>query len=310
MEAYQNRKESQTLEELALLEGDDHAIGMEGLIIRERILGSDNLANPLKINYRASVLAASEEYQLCCGLWQRAFDKRVKSAVAITLKDLDGLQYFATLFGVLVQNGIPLKPDFIERVFEALAAASENSREEHENEEQEKKTLYCALYLLMIYIKVKRQNANMTDFLQRFLRLNLRTNDGNTLLHLVAWHETPIFSYGDEEIEDIMQSVCKFPCIETIKLILHAGCDVNAVNTEGNTPLHLAVTFKPADPEEVVILSEMLLLLLDIGADPKLVNKNGQTPLDSCETDEARRILSEKRGLSAMNVDVGDVREV
>ena len=44
VEAYQNRKESQTLEELALLEGDDHAIGMEGLIIRERILGPDNLA--------------------------------------------------------------------------------------------------------------------------------------------------------------------------------------------------------------------------------------------------------------------------
>ena len=59
-----------------------------------------------------------------------------------------------------------------------------------------------------------------------------------------------------------------------------------------------------------MILSKMLLLLLDIGADPKLVNKNGQTPLDSCQTDEARRILSEKRGLGAMNVDVGDVREL
>ena len=104
--------------------------------------------------------------------------------------------------------------------------------------------------------------------------------------------------------------MCKFPCVETMKFILHAGCDVNAVNTEGNTPLHLAVTFKPADPEEVVILSEMLLLLLDIGADPKLVNKNGQTPLHICETNEARRILSEKRGLRAMNVDVGDVKEV
>ena len=150
----------------------------------------------------------------------------------------------------------------------------------------------------------------MTDFLQRFLRLNPRTNDGNTLLHLAAWHETSFFLRADQIVEDMMKSVCKLPCAETMKLILHAGCDVNAVNTEGNTPLHLAVTFKPADPEEVVILSEMLLLLLDIGADPKLVNKNGQTPLDSCETDEARRILSEKRGLSAMNVDVGDVREV
>ena len=59
-----------------------------------------------------------------------------------------------------------------------------------------------------------------------------------------------------------------------------------------------------------MILSKMLLLLLEMGADPKLVNKNGQTPLHSCETDEARRILSEKSGLSAMNDDVGDVREV
>ena len=95
-----------------------------------------------------------------------------------------------------------------------------------------------------------------------------------------------------------------------MKLILHAGCDVNAVNTEGNTPLHLAVKYKPAEPEDVEILREMLLLLLDIGADPKLENKNGQTPLDSCETDEARMILSEKRELSAMNVDVGEVSNI
>ena len=95
----------------------------------------------------------------------------------------------------------------------------------------------------------------MIDFLQRFLRLNPCTNDGNTLLHLVVWHETPV------EEDNYVRSVCKLPCVETMKLILHAGCDVNVDNTEGNTPLHLAVKFKPADPEEVVILSEMLLLL-------------------------------------------------
>ena len=146
----------------------------------------------------------------------------------------------------------------------------------------------------MIYTKVKVQNANMTDFLQRLLRLNLSCSDGNTLLHLAAWHETPIK-------EDNVRGVCKLPCVETMKLILHAGCDVNAVNTEGNTPLHLAVKFKP-ELEEVEILREMLLLLLDIGADPKLENENGQTPLDSCESDEARRNLSEKGRLSAMKV--------
>ena len=40
--AYQNPKESQTLGELAQIEGEENAIIMESLIIRERILGINN----------------------------------------------------------------------------------------------------------------------------------------------------------------------------------------------------------------------------------------------------------------------------
>ena len=325
VEAYQNRKESQTLEELALLEGDGHALGMEGLVIRERILGSDNPVLRFPIRYRGAVLADSGQYELCIGLWQRAMEKAFNCDVPIKEVTSD-IESFADLFGEMVNKNKLLRPHFIEDAFEILVTASEKLTENspegdlgHGNEEQ-KNTLYYALYHLMIYTKVKAQhpskvnrflqkfvfldprteNASMIDFLQRFLRLNPRTNDGNTLLHLAAWHETPIK-------EDNVRKVCKLPCVETMKLILHAGGDVNAVNTEGNTPLHLAVTFRPNGPEEVVILSEMLLLLLDIGADPKLENKNGQTPLDSCQTDEARMILSEKGRLSAKNVDVRDV---
>ena len=313
VEAYENRKECQTLEELALLEGDDHAIGMEGLIIRERILGPDNPVLREPIRYRAAVLADSKQYELCICLWQRASEKALNCDVPITEVTND-LEYHIAIFGEMVQKSKLLRPNVIEDVFEILVAASEiqaeqlksgKSQQGHENEGEDK-TVYYALYLLNIYTKVKVQNANMIDFLQRFLRLNPRTSDGNTLLHLAAWHETSIFSYH----KDIVRSVCKFPCVETMKLILHAGGDVNAVNTEGNTPLHLAVKFKPAEPEEVEILREMLLSLVDIGADPKLANKNGQTPLDSCETDEARMILSEKRGLSAMNVDVGEASNI
>ena len=301
VEAYQNRKESQTLEELALLEGDDHAIGMEGLIIRERILGSDNPAILYEIRCRGDVLADSEEYELCFGLWKRAMEKATNNDVSV----IGDLGSYTSAFGKMVEKGILLRPNFIEDAFEILVGVSEKRTEklqEGHGDEELKNTLYYALYLLMIYTKVKVQNANMTDFLQRFLRLNPCCGDGNTLLHLAAWHETPIK-------EDNVRRVCKLPCVETMKLILHAGCDVNAVNTEGNTPLHLAVTFKPADPEEAVILSEMLLLLLDIGADPKLANKNAQTPLDSCETGEARTILSEKRGLIVMDDDFRDVRK-
>ena len=302
VEAYQNRKESQTLEELALLEGDDHAIGVEGLIIKERILGPNDPELLYDIRYRGAVLADSGQYELCLGFWKRAMEKATNNNVSI----IGHLQFYTSALGEMVQKGILLRPYFIEDAFEILVAVSEKQTEklqEGHGDEELKDTLYYALYLLMIYTKLKVQNANMTDFLQRFLRLNLSCSDGNTLLHLAAWHETPIK-------EDNVRRVCKLPCVETMKLILHAGCDVNAVNTEGNTPLHLAVKYKPAEPEDVEILREMLLLLLDIGADPRLENKNGQTPLDSCETDEARMILSEKRGLGAMNVDVGDVSNI
>ena len=56
--------ESQTLEELVLLEGEDHAIHMEGLLIRERILGTENTEIRLSIEYSGAVLANSGNYEL------------------------------------------------------------------------------------------------------------------------------------------------------------------------------------------------------------------------------------------------------
>ncbi|PFX22494.1 Protein fem-1-like B [Stylophora pistillata] len=171
VEAYENRAESQTLEELSLLSVDDHAIHMEGLIIRERILAADYTVLLYAVRYRGNELAAAEQYELCIGLWTR-------------------------------------------------------------------------------------------------------------------------------EMEIGMN--CDAPETEGLEFL--TGCHVNAINTEGDTHLHLAVTFVPG-PEKVESLKEMLELLLEIGSDTKVVNKNGQTAIDCCKTDEARRILSARRGLGAKNVD-------
>ena len=313
VEAYQNRTESQTLEELSLLEGDDHAIQMEGLMIRERILGTDNTILRIPIRYRGAVLADSKKYELSVGLWTRAMEIAMNCNVPKT-KDLENL---TDLIAEMVQKGHSLNPQTIENIFEKLIDGkrklSEKLKpgeleEEHKNEAQET-LLFNALYLLVMYTKVQvsleMKNGNMIDLLQRFLCLEPRTRDGNTLLHLAVWHKTPV---PRDTIAD-WRGVCELPCVETMKLILHAGCDVNSVNTQGNTPLHLAVTFVPG-PEQVDILKEMLELLLDLGADTKLVNKNGQTVMDCCETDEARGILSAKGGLGTMNIEARKVRKV
>ena len=307
VEAYQNRTESQTLEELSLLEGDDHAIQMEGLMIRERILGTDNTILRIPIRYRGAVLADSKKYELSVGLWTRAMEIAMNCNVPKT-KDLENL---TDLIAEMVQNGHSMSPQTIENIFEKLIDGkrklSEKLKpgeleEEQKNEAQET-LLFNALYLLVMYTKVQvsseMKNGNMIDLLQRFLCLEPRTRDGNTLLHLAAWHKTPV----PRDTIVNWRGVCELPCVETMKLLLHAGCDVNSVNAQGNTPLHLAVTFAPG-PEQVEILKEMLELLLDLGADTKLIDKNGQTVIDCCETDEARGILSAKGGLGDSNIKV------
>ena len=104
--AYQNRKESQTLEELALLEDDDHAIGMEELIIRERILGPDNLATLPNILDRAFFLFESEKYELFIDLLLRGLEKTMNiNVVTITTAFLASLIF---IFGGMVQQSILL----------------------------------------------------------------------------------------------------------------------------------------------------------------------------------------------------------
>ena len=303
LEVYQNRKESQTLEELVLLQGDDHAIHMEGLIIRERILGTDNTELRFPIEYRGAVFADSGNYELCFGLWEHAMEIGQGCNVAVTSKLLD----MAGLFSVMLHKQTLLRSEWVERVFEKLIIECKRQKEKlisramkleelepelFSPEWEVNRLMHCALYLLMIYTKVPegKVTTGIFDLIQRFLRLNPRTRDGNTLLHLAAWYKNEI------TVPRNVRLVCKLPCIETMKLIMHAGCNVNAINTKGNSPLHLAVTFKPS-AKDLQLLRDVLETLFDGGIHEDLVNSEGKTAMDIAETGEARRILSVKRTL-------------
>ena len=311
LEAYQNRTESQTLEELALLEDDDHAIHMEGLIIRERILGTDNTQLRFPIKYRGAVFADSGNFDLCIGLWRHAMEisQHCNEPVTVDLKD------FSALFGEMVSRKHLLSPEFMEEIFEQLVLEYERLTEKLQSgklemkckeantiEEELEELVYYALYLLMLYAKVQepeiKKYTGRLEVIERFICLDPRTRNGDTLLHLAACSNTPIKDFH-------ILSACKLPCVATMDLLYLAGLDVNAVNTKGDTPLHVAVTFKPS-PREIDTLRDMLELLLETGADTTLENACGQTAVDYCATDEACRILAEKIGV---HVDVRAVRK-
>ena len=299
VEDYENRTESQTLEELSLLKDDNHAIHMEGLMIKERLLGIDSAALLKDIRSYGTVLADSEHYEPCIGLYKRSMEIAMNCDEPITYE----LQMLPWLFILTALEQRCSNGKHIKAVFKKLTEKLETGKlqEGKENEENEK-MLYCFLNLLLIYTKFEVLEDNedemeeIINYVQRILRLDIRNRDGNTLLHLAAF---------DAKSTGI---VCKPPCVKTTKLILHAGFDVNTVNFEGETPLHLAVTFTPGD-KQVETLKQILEILLDIGADTKLVNNKGQTPLECCESDVARRILSETRAVGAMDVVTRDVRK-
>ena len=313
LEVYQNRKESQTLEELAQLEGDYHAIHMEGLIIRERILGTDNTELRFPIRYRGAVFADSGNFDLCIGLWGHAMEIGQRCNQPIT----DDLKIFADFFCHMVQRNCLPKQKYIEDVFERAICEYERLTEkvqskklkgEHEAKllrEELENVVYRALYLLTIFAKVqdsrKKENSHVFDLIERFLRLNPRTLEGNTMLHLAVWSKTPTE-------EHYVRDVCKFPCVQTMKLIINAGGYVNAVNNKGNTPLHLAVAFKP-NTGGLQVLRDVLETLLDGGVHEDLVNTEGKTAMDIAETDEARRILSVKSRLELKCIAARAVRK-
>ena len=315
IEVYQSRKESQNLQELSLIEGNHHSIHMEGLIIRERILGTDNTKLIFPIRYRGAVFADSENFDPCIGLWRYAMEIGHRCNQPITY-DLKG---FADILCHMVhRNSLP-KQRYIEEVFETAICEYERLTEkvqskklkgEHQAKllkEELEDLVYCALYLLTIFAKIQdtksKQSFRVYDLIERFLHLNPRTHEGNTLLHLAVWSKTPI-----QKWYMYVRHVCKFPCVETMKLIINAGGDVNVVNNKGNTPLHLAVDFKP-NTGGLLVLREVLEGLFDGGVHDDLVNNVGKTAMDVAETDEARRILLVKSKLQLKCIAARAVRK-
>lgn len=78
----------------------------------------------------------------------------------------------------------------------------------------------------------------------------------------------------------------RFPCLDTVKLLLHCGAAVDSFDCDRNTPLHtLASTFqvyRPATSEMMTRVEEICKLFIDAGIHLDSVNVDGATAARNC----------------------------
>ena len=290
--AYGNRKESQTPEELAQIEGDTEAILMESLLIKERILGTNHseLLPSIRFVCRQGNLT---DPSLLIALYRRAVDIAQKS----NLSALDDFQEISHLLHKICSGSNHLKEKDLLELLRQIVIEYEkqhakrrrlNDNKQYCQELVREDLFDCSLELVLMISKSEfcdeRNASSLTMLLRKLFMKQIRNRSGNTLLHEF------IKRYTDDD-DDYLS-----PCLQAVNLLLNEGFNVNVVNDEGNTPLHIAVMLEPRD-DKLYLVTEILQLLFYGGAHHDFVNNDGKTPMDMAKTDEARMILSERRKL-------------
>uniref|UniRef100_T1JE69 Protein fem-1 homolog B n=1 Tax=Strigamia maritima TaxID=126957 RepID=T1JE69_STRMM len=312
VEAYENHTECRTVEELEAISANDNKLHMESLVIRERILGSHNPEVPHPVIFRGAVFADCCKFDRCIELWMHALRLRQNSRLSVA-KDL---LRFVQVFCQMIHVGVDLPFEFLSEVLErGVLELERNQIKLPTIYDSEKETLrdemdgniLTILYLLILVTKLvkkasKQEETHIYKLVYKLNSLYLATKDHEySLLHLIAHSDTVVDDFHTND-------VCNFPCAATAKLLIKCGADVNALDKDRNTPLHLIVTYqKPIT--DFLTLHSIIMALIEGGAHMDTVNYKGQTPFEAATTGVAEIILRTQSKLSLKCIAAKAVRK-
>ncbi|XP_038078715.1 protein fem-1 homolog B-like [Patiria miniata] len=292
--AYSNHRECVTLQELKDIKGEDFALQMQALIIRERILGQQNpdLLHP--IIFRGAVCADSMQFSHCISLWMHAMDVRHRLNRSIQ-KDL---LRFAQVFSQMLHIGddVPFQDIYHILAVAILEIESWQAKLKSTQDQSDRKSLQSVLeadilttlYVLMVMMnkqvnKTKNQEYQFKKLVYRLVSLNPRTANGCTPLHMAVNQLTLVDDFHTNNI-------CYFPSYKLVELLLECGADPNASDNFGDTPLHVVVQYnKPIS--DFTTLHSIIVLMASRGCHLDQTNNEGKTACDISTTNVAEIIL-------------------
>ena len=301
--AYESRVESETPEDLLALRDDPNALHMEGLVIRERILGQANPEVPHPVIFRGAVFADDARFERCIQLWMHSLRLRKGLEPGKANISLDLLR-FAQVFSEIVHVGLEVEFANLLEVTEAVrdeirrnphstpCSSGGHSCSEANDTERNMSTL---LYFLVIYSKMQKkvtpeQHFDLMRVLYDIVAMKPRSSGGASLLHMAVDSQTPVDEF-------YTSSIVHFPCAAATKLLIEAGADVGAMDAERNTPLHKIVSYQKI-VSDFLTLHAIITALVEAGAHIDVVNARGLTPMQCATTGVAEIILKSQARLT------------
>ena len=308
--AYDNHVECEAPEDLTALQHDEDGLHMEGLAIRERILGRENPDVPHPIFFRGAVFADMGRFDKCLALWKHALEIRQGLAGATVSKDL---LRFAQVFSQILHVGNDLELAELTGIMRATVAAMKANLEtleptqgplgERQNPKDDPETVRLELqsnmttflYLLVIYGRVRPSVPQADDFgamqlIYEAVRADPRASDGAALLHMAVDSETPVDEFHTCD-------VVRFPCAATARLLLEAGADAGAMDGGRDTPLHRIVAYQRV-VTDFASIHGIITALVEAGAHTDVVNAVCRTPMQCATTGVAEIILKSQARMS------------
>ncbi|EDV26614.1 uncharacterized protein TRIADDRAFT_23088 [Trichoplax adhaerens] len=273
----------------------DH-IRMQSLALRECIIGDGHPSTQYYIRVRGAMYGDSEQLLRCWSLWLYALDLQQQYMPIADPAIEKSFVSFLTLFQRLIINGTSFPIHILiavcRRILQEISLISICLQRDNPNKLKAlsrppisdnfsvDRFMSICLHLIRCWLDIQSEvNSERDKFTAALLNIDIVTYDNKqTFLHLVVSADPMALQYNLRE----------FPCLYLVEyLIAHCNAEVNVLDCNKNSPLHLSCSTAHLYPVNFDIIS----LLLKYGSHFDIRNSSGYTAYDKIVDINVKRLL-------------------